>query len=231
METREQLLKRQYGFNKNSYKFVPAGSEILKYIGQIVVLVNLKKVGDNMWDQDTIEKAQIISITDFDPMTMTYLCKYKVADDKIEDEPREIRIIPEGFSWGNSEETGDMKRFIPYSLHCTMVETELFWCHLWDIWKARDTISVDSLLTLSGSKEKESTLKYSHNIGALINLESGELLWTRITELNFRHKVGNQYNLKFGNGTDSWTMMITSGDKEYDFENGLGKLKLVDLAD
>ena len=46
MKTREQILKEKYGFDKGSYKYVPRGSEILKYQGQVVLHVWYKKKED-----------------------------------------------------------------------------------------------------------------------------------------------------------------------------------------
>ena len=231
MKTREQLLKEKYGYNKASYKYIPAGCEILKYIGQIVVFIDFKKNEKDAWEISSTEKAQINSISSFDPMTMTYLCKYRLASDKKEDPDRELRIVPEGFSWGNPEETGEMKRFIPYSMHCTLVEDEAFWIRLSELWKTRDTLSIESLINLSNSKEREVQLKYTHNIGALIKLDSsGDLLWTRITGLTITHKAGTKYKLRFENDRETWTVMISSEDKDYDFESGIGRVKLIDLA-
>ena len=100
-----KALKKRYGFNKGDYKYIPAGGEILKYIGQPMIFVDFKKDENGDW-QSNFETAFIDSISDFDPMTMTYNCKYKLVDGV----QKEIRIIPEGFSWGNPEETGEMKR-------------------------------------------------------------------------------------------------------------------------
>ena len=231
METREELLKKKYGYNKASYKYIPAGSVILKYIGQIVILIDFKKESEE-WKIESVKHAQIVSISDFDPMTMTYLCKYKLNEDEKDSNPREIRIVPEGFSWGNPEETGEMKRFMPYSLHCELVEDEAFWSRLSDLWEKRSTLKVEELTTISQSKERETLLKYSHNIGALIKLnKSGDYLWTRITGLSISHKVGTKYKLKFENDKETWTMLIDSGDTVYDFENGIGQVKIIDLAD
>ena len=90
-------LKRDYSYNKGNYKYIPAASEILKYIGQAVVLVTFEKIWKTSTNeegqeiktyswQDHMDRAEIISINNYDPMTMTYLCKYKVEgkDEEIE---------------------------------------------------------------------------------------------------------------------------------------------------
>lgn len=226
MKTREEILKEKYGFQKASYKYIPKGAEILKSIGQIVIYVEYTKKEDGTWE-DKYQKAEILEISGYDPMTMTYKCKYKVAG---ESETQELQIIPEGYSWGNPEETGWMKRFIPYSLHCKLVEDELFYSRLKDLYNTRDTLKVENLLELSQSKEKETQLKYSRHIGALIKLdESEDVLYFRIQDLNLRHKAGKSYTLRISDGENAYQMMIESNQGEYDFES-LGKLKIIDLC-
>lgn len=219
-----EALKKRYSFNKGSYKYIPAGGEILKYIGQPMIFVDFKKDENGDW-QSTYETAIVESISDFDPMTMTYLCKYKLADN----EPKEIRIIPEGFSWGDPEETGEMKRFVPTSLHYQLQEDELFFKRLEDLWNERQTIDLDSLKTLSESKEQEKTLKYTHQIGALIKTaDDGKFMWVRLWKLGLTHRNGEYYNLSFGDERNRWTVTIKKSDTEYELKD-IGTFKLIDL--
>ena len=227
MKTRVEILKKNYGFNKASYKYIPAGGEIFKYIGQLVIYIDRKRKESGEWEAD-VKKAIIESIDDYDPMTMTYNCHYKVAGD---DEVKELRIIPEGYSFGNPEETGVMQNFLPYSTHCHLVEDELFYGRLKELYDTKDTMSIEDLSTISKSKDKESILKYSHNIGCIIKLDEcpDEVLYFRIHSLSLRHKVGSSYVLSYSDGETSHKIQINSSDKEYDFE-GLGKFKIIDLA-
>jgi len=219
-----KALKKRYGFNKGDYKYIPAGGEILKYIGQPMIFVNFKKDENGDW-QSNFETAFIDSISDFDPMTMTYNCKYKLVDGV----QKEIRIIPEGFSWGNPEETGEMKRFVPTSLHYLLQEDELFFNRLKELWDTKDTIDLDSLKTLSESKEQEKTLKYTHQIGALIKTkDDGSLMWVRLWKIGLNHRNGEFYNLSFGDERNRWTVTIKKSDKEYELKD-IGTFKLIDL--
>ena len=221
-----EALKKRYGFNKGSYKYIPAGGEILKYIGQPMIFVDFKKDENGDW-QSTFETSFIDSISDFDPMTMTYLCKYRLVDGV----QKELRIIPEGFSWGDPEETGEMKRFVPASLHYLLQEDELFYKRLENLWNDRQTISLDSLKTLSESKEQEKTLKYTHQIGALIKTsDDNKLLWVRLWKINLTHRNGEYYNLSFGDERNKWTVTIKKSDSEYELKN-IGTFKLIDLKD
>lgn len=221
-----EALKKRYGFNKGSYKYIPAGGEIFKYIGQPIIYVDFKKNEAGEWIS-FYETAILISLSDFDPMTMTYLCKYKLMSDKNKEE-KEIRIIPEGFSWGDPEETGMMKRFVPTSLHYTLQEDELFFKRLIELYDSRDTMPIESVKTLSDSKDQETTLKYTHNIGAAIKTDDGDYLWVRVNKVGLNHRNGEYYNLSFGDERNRWSIVIKSSDKEYKIDK-VGTVKLIDL--
>lgn len=218
-----EALKKRYGFNKGSYKYIPAGGEILKYVGQPVIFVDFSRNDEGEWNS-TFETAFIKSISEFDPMTMTYLCKYNLSDGV----EKELRIIPEGFSWGDPEETGKMQRFVPTSLHYTLQEDELFYNRLQELYDSRDTLPLESVKLLADSKEQDKTLKYTHNIGAAIKTADGKVLWIRLQKLGLTHRNGEYYNLSFGDERNRWTVIVKSSDKEYEIEK-TGKLKLIDL--
>lgn len=219
-----EALKKRYGFNKGSYKYIPAGGELMKYIGQPVVYVYFKKNEDGEW-VSTYQGAIINEISDFDPMTLSYLCKYKLDDGN----SQEMRIIPEGFSWGDPEESGEMKRLVPLSFHYTLQEDELFFNRLKTIWDSRDTIPLESVKILNDSKEQEQTLKYTHNIGALIKTsDDNSLLWVRVYKIGLTHKNGEYYNLSFGDERNRWTVTVNKSDKEYELKD-IGTFKLIDL--
>ena len=105
-------LKEDFGYNKLSYKYIPAGSEILRYIGQAVVVVTFKKIWRTEKDEegndvkkysleDHMERGYLLSLSDFDPMTKTYLCKYKIDG---QEEEKETRIQPEGVEFVNLDD-------------------------------------------------------------------------------------------------------------------------------
>lgn len=231
MKTRVEVLKKNYGFSKLDYKYIPAGSEILKYIGQEVVFIHYQKEGENNWTTKS-EKAIIVSIEDYDPMTMTYNCKYRLQSSP--EKELEVRIIPEGYSWSEPKEDGEVDsfvRFVPYSYHCKLAEDEMLYSRLADLYEKKETLTVEQLKNISESKEKSKTLKYSNHIAAIIKLdESGDILYFRLHDFYLKHRSGTRYAIGL---TDSENrvhkMMIDSKDSEYSFEN-LGKLKLIDLA-
>lgn len=224
-KTREQILIDRYGFNRASYKWVLPGAEILKYIGQPVMHLEFTKDDEGKWNVET-KKAVIKDISNFNPLLMTYQCFYFLGDDDTE---RQLDIVPEGFSFGNPDETGKMIRFIPYSSHCEMTERELFLNRVSELFDTRDTMSIDSLKMLQDSKEQDKTLKYCCNFGLAIKLEDGNVLWARIHKISINHKFGTKYSIRLTNDDDTWSYLVDRDDKEYDFENGLGKFKIIDL--
>lgn len=234
----EKELKKlinDYGYAPSNYKYIPMACEILKCIGQSVVLVSYerpeKKEGEEQdpsagWNTST-KLVNILSISDHDPMTMTYLVKYK--EDKSEEE-KEVRIQPEGYEFCNPEETGHFIRLQPFSYHHQMMEDEFFFARLRKLYDERDTLPFDSLKTIANSKDQGQILRYSHNIGAAIELENGSLIWIRLYTLSLKHRQGSKYGLFFSNEGKEWSTLIDSSEKVYNI-GGWGKLKIIDLAD
>lgn len=229
-----EILKKRYGFDKANPKWFLKGGELLNFIGVEVILVDYTRDSNNIWT-NKIKKAYINSITDYDPMTTTYLCKYRLVDKDKETEWREKRINPEGFSFELPEQTGKMLRFIPYSLHCKIAEEEALYYRLSELFDKRKTLPIENLKQISGSKEQEKTLTYACNIGAVIKTEDNQILYFRINKLNLRHNYKDNYNLTITDGTNkAYTVPINSSVENYVFKfNGenIGLLKIIDLED
>lgn len=229
-----EIITKRYGFDKADQKWIPGGADILKLIGVEVILVDFNKNSDDKW-VSKIKKAYIKSISDYDMMTSTYLCKYRIVDEDDESSWREQRIIPEGFSFENPEETRKMIRFIPYSLHCKIAEEEAMYYRLGELFKNRDTLPISNIKQISESNEQEKTLTYSCNIGAIIETVNNEILYFRINKLKLRHNFKDNYNLTITDENNkAYTIPINSNDKYYEFKfNGdtIGNLKLIDLED
>lgn len=241
MSNNSKKLLNQYGFRKGSYKYVLPGGELMRYIGQQVLLVEFKKEPSSEdetkseW-KTTISTATINSISQCDIMQLTWLCKYTKTGDT---EEKEVRILPEGFSFEGKdpEESGTMLRFVPMSMHYSFMEEDSFHNRLAELWKTKSCLSTVELLTLTRSKDSESTLKYLHNVGALIELNEGEYdpasesryIWIRALKISFYHKNGDIFNLRFSNNDRSWSFLINAKDPNFDFE-GIGRFKIIDLA-
>lgn len=231
--TNEQMLISRYGFDKADYKWIPEGGELLQYIGASVVFVEFIKDASGNWI-DKIKEADIIGIGDYDPMTITYNVKYRIKGEDTDSSFREMRIIPEGFSWGSPEETGVMYRFIPYSIHCKLAESEALERRIVDLYNSRPTLPIAALESISASKESGKTLEYACNIQAVIKVEE-KIIHFRLSKLSLRHLHKNRYYLTIGDAKDkTYSMEILGDSKVYDFMIGTskcGELKIIDLQD
>jgi len=224
-KTRSEILKEKYSFHADNIKYLLPGAEILKYIGQDVALLKFKKDENGKWKTEH-SKAKIEKIYDFEPQMMTYMCDYLEND---EPEIKSVRIQPEGASYENPEETGEALRFLPASKKFELLEDGMFFSRVAELWDSRKTMSLDSLLALSTSKEQDIQLRYSRNIGAAIRMDDdGTILYIRIHKLILKHRAGNSYSLRIENDDRYWNFMITEDDETYDFE-GLGKMKILDI--
>lgn len=218
-------LKETYGFSKGSYKYILPGGEILRFVGQNVVVVDFKKE-DDQW-KDDVKYGCIKKIDDFDPITITYMCTYTIEGDETE---QKIRIIPEGFSFEDPEKTGTMTRFVPLSTHFKMVEDEYFYTtRLRKLYDSSITMPIAAMIKLSDMKDQDVALKYSRNIGAAIELEDGSLVWIRLQKIKVIHKKGSKYFVSFGDQNENISLIVdTETDIEY-YTNRYGKIKILDL--
>ncbi len=227
-EKQLRKLKNEYGFAPGSYKYILPGSEIMRYIDQIMILIEYrKKEGEEDAWTNEMKKVKIISISDHNPENMTYLCKYQIEG---EEEVKEERIIPEGYSWGIPEESGYMLRFMPYSTHCQAVEDEFLLQRVKDLYDKRETLDFEILKALSKDPGQAQVLKYSHNIGMAVKLADGDFLWIRIHSLKLKHRQGKVYGLFLADAKNTWPFVISPDDKEYNFMDS-GTFKILDLAD
>ena len=234
-------LKEDFGYNKLSYKYIPAGSEILRYIGQAVVVVTFKKIWRTEKDEegndvkkysleDHMERGFLLSLNNFDPMTKTYLCKYKIDG---QEEEKETRIQPEGFEFVNldDEKVEQSIRLVPYSYHCRMVEDEFTQARIKDLFEKRDTLNIEELKMISESKNQGEVLRYAHNVIAAIKMEDGTIFGVRIWTLRLKHRQGTKYGLFFsGEGNRELSTIISSEDKVYKLGD-YGEMKIIDLSD
>ena len=240
-KTELSKLKSEYGYSPMNYKYIPMAFELMKCIGQAVVMITYKKIEEEKpegeaegekkeakWGTD-MQMVRVVSIYDHDPMTMTNMLKYNTSIDG-DGEEVEVRIQPEGYEFVNGEETGTFRRFQPVSLHHQMIEDELFFSRLRNLYDTRDTLEFDNLRTISESKDQGQILCYSHNIGAAIELEDGDLIWIRLHGLKLKHRRGNMYGLFFSESGKEWSTIVYSDEKEYKIGDW-GKFKIIDLSD
>lgn len=225
-----------YGYAPGNYKYIPGGSEILRYIGQAVMLVSFERVTTTdsegnetkQW-QNKVDRALIDSIKDFDPMTMTYLAVYHLEETP--DQKIEVRIQPEGYEFCDPETSGKFVRLMPYSYHCKMVEDEFTIERVKNLYNSRDTLKIEELSSIAESKNQPQILRYSNNIGAAVKLSSGKMLWIRLHTLRLKHRSGDKFGLFFSSeDKKEWSFLISANETEYNFKD-LGTFKILDLAD
>ncbi len=238
-QTELSKLKGDYGYVPSSYQYVPMAFELMKCIGQAVVMITYRKEEtepaegeekpESHWSTE-MSMVRLVSIYDHDPMTMTNMLKYRTSLEDNEGEEVEVRVQPEGYEFVNAEETGMFRRFQPVSLHHKMIEDELFFARLRTLYDSRDTLSFEELKTISDSKDQGQILRYSHNIGAAIELEDGDLIWIRLHTLKLKHRKGNMYGLFFSESGKEWSTIVYSDEKVHTIGDW-GKFKIIDLSD
>lgn len=228
-------LRKRYGFNKSDMsKWLPSGCEIMKLVGMEVVYIDYFKNDQGEWN-NTVKRAILKNISDYDPMTVTYKVDFSIVNEDGSFEERSERIYPEGISFGNPEETGKMFRLNPTSLHCKSIEEEEFYNRLFIIESKNDTLSLESIKTITDSASKDKTLKYACNIMAVIKLYTGEVLGFRINDILLRHTHKDSYKLILTDENNkSLNLNISSEDKLYELtygkDNIIGTVKVIDLA-
>lgn len=235
MKTKDEILvelKDRYGFSTTDTKWLPSGSSIIEYIGTEVLIINFSRDDKNNWT-NTMTSGKIHSLEDFEPTTGTYLCKYSTKEME-EGVWKEVRIIPEGFEL-IAPDSNQMVRFVPYSIHSKMMETESFYQKLFVIQAKSTTLDLKELKTVSDSKDQENILGYYHNIGAVVKTEDNNILWFRIKSINVKHLHGTVYTIILTTWDNKrYTLNeISSTDSEYKFvveHQEVGKLKIIDLA-
>lgn len=227
-------LKKLYGFYEGNLRYIPRGGELLNCIGSSVVMIHYTKSPKGAWEY-SIEEVNVISITNYDPMTVTYDLTYERTKGKSKSQQK-VKIIPEGFSFENPEETGNSVRFIPLSMHFKFQEDKQFFERLFSKFDDAKTLSVNSLEDISNSKEQLDLLGRNYNIVAAIktNEDTPEILYFRIDRLKIKHNKQDSYSLTIENLEKNklYTFLIDSKAESYEFEYKnvkIGSLKILDL--
>ena len=216
------------------------GGEILKHIDSEILYAKFKKNPENGgWDND-LQIVKLDYIGDYDPMTSTYLAKMTTK----EGEKIEIRIMSAGFEWGDPEEKGTTSRLIPLSHHYRLMENEVYYNRLRELYfKNQNVLGIEQLNALVGKEGKEA-LAHILWIAAVIDTDTEKglkkgLLTFRIGEISSIFKRSKVWAFNLRDLADGSFMTVPKFAQE---ENGvwvardfswngtvLGDLKIIDI--
>lgn len=224
--------KKLYGFYEGNLNYIPRGGDLLKHVGSSVAMIDYSRDKLGRWDY-SLKEVTIESITNYDPMTITYDLEYKIIG---EEKSKTVKIIPEGFSFENPEETGKSLRFLPLSMHFKVQEEKRFYDMLASKFDSAKTLSIEALENISESKEQSDLLGRNYNIVAVIKTEeeNPEILYFRIDKLKLKHNKQDNYAITILNleKDKTYTFLINSKSESYEFFYGkekIGNLKILDL--
>lgn len=221
------------------------GGEILRHIGSEILYAKFNKNPENGgWDSD-FQVVKLDYIGDYDPMTGTYLARMTKKDNsKIE-----IRIMSAGFEWGDPEEKGFTSRLIPLSHHYRLMENEMYYNRLRDMYfKNKNVLGIEQLEAMVGKDSREA-LEHVLWIAAVIDSDTEKgvgkgILTFRIGEVSGISKRSRswRFNLKdLGSGGSGSYVSVPKFTED---ENGvwvardfswngviIGDLKIIDIED
>lgn len=195
MKITEKIVSWSSG-RKNA-KFVARGGEILRFIGSELLCVRFTRGDNGEWSTTNPIPVFVVSIGDYEPLTQTYKMVYKEKDS----DPQEIRITPNGFSWNNPEEDGWMTRFISYSQHFMMMEEELYYQRLSELFTSgKGVLEPTEIAQFASGKERKARLSEINYISVVINTDipggPGEgILAFRVYEVTKVDKRGKKWEI------------------------------------
>lgn len=245
-------LKKLYGFNSGDVKWLLDGAEFLKYIGQELVYIDYKRDPETKKWSTTLERARLVGVDSYDPVTLTYDVKYQLLDRENKDEVLTLKIIPEGYSFDVMGQgiQNSMKRFTTMSLHGKVVEESIFYNRCSELFNKRKTLPWEAVKTLAANSELAKTLQYAKYIAVVIkhafelygvddemeyDPQEGVLQF-RLSDIRIKHDYKNIWRLTLvDKNKKSYTVEVdTEADEEY-YElkyqgEYIGDVKLIDLG-
>jgi hypothetical protein len=244
-----EQFKKQYSYNSGDTKWLPTGGDLLKYIGGEVIRIHYTRKEDGTW-MNSFATAHIIDIYDYNPATMTYTIKYYLSENEEGKEDKteiEEIIIPEGFTFDIMGQgiQSTMNRFMPYSLHCAVVEEEKFFGRIDSLWDETKTLPFGAIKAISESsgKDQRQLLQYGKNIVAAVREtvqdeedpdtynDTGKLFLFRIGQLKLSHDYKENWRLMLYDtkGEQAINIVISETEEDYYEVPEIGDLKLIDL--
>ena len=226
--TLKQVLFEDCNFDRSSLKFVPKGGEMLKYVGCDVFHVKLtRKDADSPWDISQ-KMVRIEHISDWEPLSGTYKVIYTDYTDTFE-----MRMIPEGFQFENSEETNNVERFVPLTIHFMLQDLDIFYKRLKYLFDTKSSLPIEALKKIQESNQEEQ-LGYYHNVGFILNNPDHGICYFRIYKMTPLVKTGKEWKFSIQDEDGNvFPVKIKDGSEENQFYlNGenLGEFKIIDIV-
>lgn len=237
MSAQLEQIKKNYGYDPASVEWIGKGGEIFEYLGMEVMRLNFTRteVGDpekgteDKWE-NKVGKSLLLRCENFDPMTETVDLVWKDVDYSKPEDEWEIhttKITPIGFSYGDPGESGEMIRFMPYSLHTKKIETEALFAKLGFLMtepiEKSKAVNLLQFEPLSASRDRERLLAHIINIAAVIKPVDEEFVYIyRLGNVSLKHQFKGVWKMtaKDTNGRGEITLFIdTTKNEETGEEN------------
>lgn len=226
MSAQLESVKKNCGYDPSSSKWISRGGELMKYLGMEVMRIDFKKKDGTEDDWESkVGKALLLQANNYNPETETLDLVWKDVDyDKPEAEweVKTTKIVPPGFSFGLPQETGEMTRFIPYSLHTEKIETEAFYAKLGYLFGLEGDLDrslvLPDLMTLASSRDRVNSLCHVHYIAVVVkptNTE-GEVYIYRLGDIGIRHQFKSEWKVtaKDDTGKNEITLRINEPEEQ-----------------
>ena len=239
MEKTTNLFKETYALSLGSPKWISKGGELLKYIGQNVIMVKFsRESAESPWTTTT-QMVHLAGISGFEEMTGTYTIAWKEeGEDK---ELQSERLTPEGFSFNIPEADNWMHRFLPLSLHLEITEATQMYQRYRRLWDKRESMSLEEIWKYCRSKQKDTTA-YKNYVALLVNTDQEGGLGVgmtecRITSFSNPQSSGKFWSVGVRDHLDNFYILRIPKDNPggaFKFSiNGeyIGEAKIIDLAE
>jgi hypothetical protein len=229
------LFKETYSLSLGSPKWISEGGELLKYIGQNVIMVKFKRESENSPWTNTTQMVNLVGISGFDEMTGTYTVAWKEEGENTELQSE--RLTPEGFSFNIPEADNWMHRFLPISLHMQITEAQQMYARYRKLWEERESMKIDDIWKYCRSKQRD-TVGYKNYIALLVNTDNGidvGITECRIKSFSNPQNIGKFWSIGIRDARDNFYVLRIPKDSETDaFKfslNGeyIGQAKIIDL--
>lgn len=228
------LFKEEYALALGSPKWISKGGQILRYIGQSVLMVKFSKKSEDAPWKTTTEMVDLVGISGFEPMTGTYTIAWK---EEGKEELQSERLTPEGFSFNIPERDLWMHRFLPLSLHIEITEATRSYERFTKLFVEKPSLTIEEINKYCLTKQKETTA-YKNYISLIVDTTGGldvGITECRIIAFSNPQKTGKYWSVGVRDYKNNFYVLRIPMDSETEAfplkVNGtyIGMAKLIDL--